>query len=57
MKYYAYIIYKNKLNIKESGIVNTWDECKEKVERRPAKYKKFGRKSDAEDFLKENGVI
>ena len=54
--YYAYIIYKNKKEIRESGIVENWEECKEKIYKRPAKFKKFGRLDDAEEFIRENGA-
>ena len=54
--YYAYIVYKNKTDIRESGIVESWEECKEKIYKRPAKFKKFGRLDDAEEFIRENGA-
>lgn len=54
--YYAYIVYKNKTEIRESGIVENWEECKEKVHKRPAKFQKFGRLEDAEEFIRENGA-
>ena len=54
--YYAYIVYKNKNEIRESGIVEDWEECKEKIYKSPAKFKKFGRLDDAEEFIRENGA-
>lgn len=39
------------------GVYNTWEECKEQVERFPgARYKKFGAEEEAWKFVKENGA-
>ncbi|KAL7073962.1 hypothetical protein ACQ4LE_006203 [Meloidogyne hapla] len=38
------------------GVFPTWDECKQQVFQFPnARYKKFGKESEALDFIKQNG--
>lgn len=51
-KFYGYIIE----NIGESGVLTSWEECKNKVKGKKARYKGFLTKVEAESWLKEGGV-
>ena len=52
--YYAYIVYKDKETVRAYGITDNWKECQEITDKRPSKFKTFGRFEDATEFLKEN---
>ncbi|WP_410207909.1 viroplasmin family protein [Fusobacterium sp.] len=50
-KFYAYLLLDGNI----SGIVNSWDECKNLVHGRKARYKGFGSEKDALEWL-DNGA-
>lgn len=51
-KYYAYLIENENI----MGIVDTWDECKEKISKKKARYKSFKSKLDATLWLEGGGI-